>query len=465
MPTERRPASMGCVRGRSLPGALFTGRFPGWSAGLRLGVVMRAATLMALLTASGCDDTSSAPFDPIGRPADAAVAPQMPEPESDPTPEPEPAPEQPLQLDFVPIEHDAGALRITDLAFLPGTDGEFVVLDKDGDVIHMRLDGDGAIRLGAFRLDDVWSESDAGLISVAVDPDFAQNRFIYLGYTPSRQASVIRRYRLAGDHDAVPASAVDVFAAEEPRAPRSWHNIGKMGFDDDGVLWALFGDKVIDENAADPHSPLGALVRLVPLPEGGFDVPPDNPYLDGSGHPTVYAKGFRSPWTGFWWRGSFVLGDVGLDRFEEINRIDAPGLNFGWPDFEGPCPAGDCAGTEPPWLSYGRGGSDRFVLDDPQATSSRLRSVWVAPPRATDAGPDPYDGRWDEVMLFGDAFVGYVRGRSMGGGESWPVGHLHFATAFATGPDGYVYATALGTWPVDAPVVPSPILRAVPTER
>lgn len=422
---------------------------------------MRALSLIVGVLVIGCDGEPAAPFEPIGRPADAAVEP-MPEPDAGPDAD-APDPSEPLALRFVPIEHDAGALRITDIAFLPGTDGEFVVLDKDGEVMHMRLEGDGARRLGAFSVPGVWSESDAGLISVAVSPDFAADRFIYLGYTPSRQQSVIRRFHLDGDYARIAASAVDVFSADEPRAPRSWHNIGKMGFDEDGVLWALFGDKVIDENAADPFSPLGSLIRIIPGAEGGFEVPDDNPFVDGSGHPAVYAKGFRSPWTGFAWRGEYLLGDVGLDAFEEINRIDRPGADFGWPDIEGPCPADGCRGTEAPWLSYNRSGSHPFVRDDPRATSSRLRSVWIAPPR-DPVEPDPYGGRFDEVMLFGDAFVGYVRGRSLDGGESWPVGHLHFATGFATGPDGYVYATALGTWPIDAPVTPSPILRAVPVD-
>ena len=44
----------------------------------------------------------------------------------------------------------------------------------------------------------------------------------------------------------------------------------------------------------------------------------------------------------------------------------------------------------------------------------------------------------------------------------WPVGHLHHATGFAQGPDGFVHATALGTWPTDRETeTPSPLLRAV----
>lgn len=422
---------------------------------LRRSPALRALPLLcAALTA--CDDGTSAGhgiFDPIGRTLDAAVDAAPPPPPDDTA----------LRLRFEPIAHDAGALRITDLAFL-GESGEFVVLDKDGEVIHMVLDRDGARRLGSFVVPDVWPDSDAGLISVAVDPAFAENRWIYLGYTPDRYTSIIRRYTLDPErvgYEGILDTAVDVFSITEPRAPRSWHNIGSMGFDDTGALWALFGDKVQSDNARDLDTVLGGLVRILPLPGGGHDFPDDNPYTDGSGHPAVYAKGLRSPWKGFYHDGRWWVGDVGLDTHEEINLVESPGDDFGWPDYEGPCPAGGCVAAAGPWLSYGRSGSHPFVLDDLRATSSRLRSVWVAPPYRPN-GNDRYRGRWDEVMLFGDAFVGWVRARRVdGSGDSFPVGHLHFATAFAQGPDGYVYATALGTWPVDAPVAPSPILRVV----
>ena len=71
-------------------------------------------------------------------------------------------------------------------------------------------------------------------------------------------------------------------------------------------------------------------------------------------------------------------------------------------------------------------------------------------------------GRWDDVITFGDAFVGYIRAqRTDGQGSSWHVAHHTFVTGWSQGPDGFVYVTALGTWPVDAPVAPSPIMRAV----
>ena len=57
----------------------------------------------------------------------------------------------------------------------------------------------------------------------------------------------------------------------------------------------------------------------------------------------------------------------------------------------------------------------------------------------------------DDTLLFGDAFSGFVRARGVDDDASVHVGHVWGATGMAEGPDGYLYVTALGTWPIDAP--------------
>jgi glucose/arabinose dehydrogenase len=432
---------------------------------------MRRLALAVLLAA--CDGVVTQPagfegdFQPIGQPpVDAARDAARPDPDDG-----VPAPDagvttKPLSLRFTPIEQDSGALRATDIAFLPDPPGDFLVLDKDGHVEHLRLQPDGsAKRVGGFDLPDTWDDSDAGLVSIAVDPLFATNRFIYLGVSTSMQTNQIRRYRFdPADYAKTAASGVLVIEVTGERAERSWHNVGSIGFTKEGHLWALFGDKTLDGVAQDVNLPLGALLRIDPDrdDDGGYDIPADNPYADGSGHPAVWAKGFRSPWKGFYdpTDDTVWVGDVGLDTWEELDHVTGPGLNFGWSTIEGPC--GDhCGEVEGPWLAYTHATGHPFVADDPQATTSRLRAIWVGGRHV--GGPDPYAGRWDRVVVFGDAFSGFVRAAPLDRpGESYPVGHAHFVTGMAQGPDGYMYAVALGTWPVDAPMTFSPIYRVEP---
>ena len=116
-------------------------------------------------------------------------------------------------MDFNEIEHDAGALRLTDIVFIPNSD-EFFVVDKDGAVIHMRLDANQARRLGEFVIEDTWTDSDAGLISIALDPDYASNQFIYVGLSIDMETNVIRRYRFdATDYTGIAQSGVEVIRA------------------------------------------------------------------------------------------------------------------------------------------------------------------------------------------------------------------------------------------------------------
>ena len=156
------------------------------------------------------------------------------------------------------------------------------------------------------------------------------------------------------------------------------------------------------------------------------------------------------------------FGDIGLDSYEEVNQIVLPGDNFGWPDSEGPCEA-DCEGMIDPWVYYGRSSRHPFVVDDDDASSSRLRSVWVGPIYSPIPNtPDPYRGRWKNVLVFGDAFSGFVRARPIDGStNSYPVGHVTYLTGMAQAPMVMCTPRLSGTWPVDAPMTASPIYRIV----
>jgi glucose/arabinose dehydrogenase len=378
-----------------------------------------------------------------------------------------------LRLDFELVTHSTGFALLTDLVFLEDPEDELLVADRDGGIAQLRLDGDRTDTLTQFQIPDVYIDGAAGLLGLTIDPDFARNRFFYAALAASKERNVIRRFTLhTGDPAATLDSQVDVFEVEAADAPR-WHNIASMGFEKTGVLWALVGDKGMFEPAQDPASALGSLVRIVPSREegvGGHQPAGDNDFAPGA-NPDVYAKGIRSPWRGVYHRGRWIFGDVGLDDIEEVDIIDGPHQNFGWPLREGPCRLGigehgedevDCADLVEPWIHYDQSGSHPFVLEDEQAAAQTQRSVyvgWVYQPR----DDDPYEGRWNDVVTFGDTFIGFVRARRLDSEEpDWHAGHLEWATGWRQAPDGYVYVTTLGTWPPDEEEPPpSTLHRAV----
>jgi glucose/arabinose dehydrogenase len=67
-----------------------------------------------------------------------------------------------------------------------------------------------------------------------------------------------------------------------------------------------------------------------------YRVPPDNPFVDKPGYlPEIWAYGLRNPWRySFDPAGRLIVADVGQDRFEEIDIVQA-GDNLGWSIKEG----------------------------------------------------------------------------------------------------------------------------------
>ena len=157
----------------------------------------------------------------------------------------------------------------------------------------------------------------------------------------------------------------------EVSQPYSNHNGGQVLFGPDGYLYIGLGD---GGSGGDPHGNgqnlttlLGTILRIDVRSsgaEGTYRVPPDNPFAGNTGgaRPEIWAYGLRNPWRFTFDRktGELWTGDVGQNRFEEVNIIK-PGLNYGWNIMEGDHCFGqsscNAAGLEPPVIEYGRDGN------------------------------------------------------------------------------------------------------------
>lgn len=377
-------------------------------------------------------------------------------------------------LQFEVVEVDEPVDRPTDLRFLPGR-YEFFVLSKDGDVAHYALadnDSPTASMVGSFVVPDVHSESDCGLISVAFDPDFEDNRFFYVGTCISQFDSGIFRLELLDDYDAIPDTMTEIMIVGHASASNPWHNVGSIGFDPQGYLWALFGDKTVKSSAQNRASNLGSLVRIIPdrTPDGsGYEPAPDNPYYgDPDFSWDIFAYGLRSPWRGLLDRqGRYWVADVGANSAEEINVISAPGTNLGWPTHEGPCVEGDCRGYHDPVTSWPHG-PHPYMEDDEDVEPVSSRVAWVGL-IYEDRGNDRYDGLLTDKVLFGDRCLGYLRTLVVDDDgnvvSDEHVGHLPNASAWDQGPDGYVYTVTYGgcgSLSVEPDPPPAVLHRAVP---
>jgi len=374
-------------------------------------------------------------------------------------------------IDFEPVALPASVTVPTASAFLP--DGTLLVTSHEGTVHHLAIDGATATELGSFSIadDDFENRFDCGLLQIAVDPRWATNHFVYLGHCGREMESVIRRVTFDGaTHDGVLDTSVEILRAVG-RFESTDHAVGQMGFEPDGTMWLILGDK--GTGTAQPTDVLlGALLRVAPsrAPGVGGYVPASGNAFDGSteDRPEIYAWGLRHGWRATRDRlGRFWVGDVGESIFEEVNLVDAVGLNFGWSRCEGPC-LFPIEGMVEPLLGWSRYDEMHpYLAEHPETIDTRGRVVWVGEVYRPDAF-DRYEGFLDDRVPFGDACLGWVRG-------AWadedgavvhdaPWGHLPHVTSWVQGPDGYVYVTVFGSCSTAAGMdfAPAALYRVVP---
>jgi glucose/arabinose dehydrogenase len=349
------------------------------------------------------------------------------------------------ELSFVPIELPLSGA--TDFGFVPGAGLEVLVSTKAGALHRLRIGERTAEQLAQGQLPDVYTDEGCGVLGMAFDPDFASTHFLYAGRCVDALTTTLSRYDVSNLSTAGSTEAEIMTVITDETPPEDWHRWGSMGFEPDGVtMWALLGDLFLRERAQDTSNKVGSLLRFLPnrVPGGsGFEPASGNAFDDpADGDPSVYAYGLRSPWRGYRdGQGRFWIGDVGEYAIEEVNLVTAAGMNFGWPLYEGNCKSA-CDGLVNSVTSWGRASDEPYVLEDPNSEPATKRAVWVGVVYEAPS-VDRYYGLLDGMLLFGDFFMGWVRGLTVD--EQGEVvadrllGHLTDVTATRIGPDGYIY--------------------------
>lgn len=318
----------------------------------------------------------------------------------------------------VQVERIATGLEVPwALAFLPG--GDVLVTERPG---RVRL-----LRQGRLEPDPVTTLAvaggEGGLLGVAADPRFAENRRFYLYATVDAGGPTVNqvsRWVLSDDGRSARREQVILDGIAGARV----HDGGRIRFGPDGMLYVGTGDAGEPDRAQDPASPNGKLLRVTP--EGG--VPADNP-IPGS---PVLLSGLRNV-QAFDWLDPRTLvvtdhgpsGELGRRGQDEVT-VAAAGANLGWPLVSG-CDASP--GTRAPLLSWDQaappGGGSLYRGDAvPAWKGSFLMGVLGARHlHRIELGPDG-SLRGHEVYLSGD-----------------PPGGLGRLREVVQGPDGAVWVT------------------------
>lgn len=176
--------------------------------------------------------------------------------------------------------------------------------------------------------EEVSSNGEEGLMGLAADPDYQENKFIYLSYAYQDKDDMkvkVVRYMDNGNSLSDEKNIIDNLPAER------YHAGCRLKFGPDGKLYVTTGDAGERELAQDINTLYGKILRI--NPDG--TIPSDNPYKNNP----VWSYGHRNPQGIDWYPGTDILystehGPSGFDGpggGDEVNVI-IKGGNYGWPE-------------------------------------------------------------------------------------------------------------------------------------
>lgn len=212
------------------------------------------------------------------------------------------------------------------LAFLP--DGDLLITEK---YVGVRLVRDGMLVPGVLAggPSNVFAKEDSGFLDIALDPDFATNKVVYVAFAEGcEKANHTAVWKGVFDGRALTGGRV-IFRSRPDKSEPS-HPGGRLLFLPDKTFLLTIGDGYNYKAAAqDLGSHLGKILRLTR--DGAAAA--DNPFVGrADALPEIWTYGHRNPQglaldpaTGDIWEHEH--GPRGGD---EINKLRA-GANYGWP--------------------------------------------------------------------------------------------------------------------------------------
>ena len=247
-----------------------------------------------------------------------------------------------------------GAEFVQPVEMFPWPFGGLAIAEREG-YVEVRSDDKSRIAL------DISSrvyccQSEVGMLSAVLDPDFDNFPFIYVYYQTDADDRTPNIDSFRGRLSRFPAAdggdGGRIIADEEliilELSQSGIHMGGALRFGPDGMLYASLGedaDCAAEKRARgecvspqDPRTLSGKIIRLDvrgATESEPYRVPPDNPFADApNARPEIWASGLRNPYRmSFDREGNLIVADVGQIYFEELS-IARAGANLGWPRFE-----------------------------------------------------------------------------------------------------------------------------------
>ena len=266
------------------------------------------------------------------------------------------------------------------MTLLPNRD--VLMVQRRGEILRYNHSDSSLVPAG--KLDVYWKtnnpdvNSEDGLLGIKADPNFEQNKFLYIYYSPIDTA-VNRLSRFIYEDNNVQMSSEKVVLDVKTQREICCHTGGSIAFDNDGLLYLSTGDNTTPFDQKDSrytlggYAPLderdglrqynalrssgnandlrGKILRIKINDDGSYDIPEGNLYPENQEgtRPEIYVQGNRNPYaisidhkTGY-----LYWGEIGPDAnndsmqtkgprgYDEINQAREAGF-YGWPMFIGP---------------------------------------------------------------------------------------------------------------------------------
>jgi glucose/arabinose dehydrogenase len=357
----------------------------------------------------------------------------------------------------------------TDFAFVSGT--EVLISEKTGRVLEWSAEtrSSRVVLDLAPRIDPTLFR---GVITVAADPDYAKNHYIYVLYvlkpksTKEEATTVARLSRFvlppggrARDEHVLVGSVTAPTCSTLPATADCLssdldHDGAQIAFAHDNSMFVATGDggghdERVEPSAIQSQNPDALDGKVIHIDRDGQGLP-GNPYWNGNPNANrskVWAIGLRNPFrlTLDPRTGVPIVGDVGVGREEEVDAAKR-GTNLGWPCWEGNLEA----------LTYHHTAfCKRFYAHPPANLRRPLVVVHHVGGAGSIAGgtfaPKSFGPAYADTYFFGDWIHGWIRGVKIDGNDEHAGPMRPFAShepgpvAIKIGPDDALYVLALNS--------------------
>ncbi|MDH5598930.1 MAG: ThuA domain-containing protein, partial [Cyclobacteriaceae bacterium] len=247
-------------------------------------------------------------------------------------------------------------------------DGRIIFVERKGAI---KLYDPNSNSVSTIANIPVYSGQEDGLMGIAIDPNYAENHWVYMYYSPVGEEAKQHLSRFVMQGNTIDFDSEKIMLVVPTQRDECCHTGGSIAFGPDGLLYLSTGDDTnpfdsegfgpMDEregrsawdaqkSSSNTNDLRGKILRIRPLADGTYEIPEGNLFPQGTEgtRPEIFVMGCRNPYRISIdpKKGWLYWGDVGPDAgkdsdsrgqkgLDELNRAITAGF-FGWPYFSGP---------------------------------------------------------------------------------------------------------------------------------